>query len=85
LKFRILTISQNKCLTELRRLTEPHPELANFEDQSTGGDASTEFASGADTPVTGGAPGQPKLKLTFNNPNRDSPSTGNGAEFGFDQ
>ncbi|KAJ5350099.1 hypothetical protein N7541_007826 [Penicillium brevicompactum] len=72
---------ENKCLSELRRLTEPHPELGGFEEQSTAGDASTEFASGADTPLTG----QPKLKLTFNNPNRDSPSTGSGADFGFDQ
>jgi ATP-dependent helicase STH1/SNF2 len=68
-------------LVELRRLTEDHPELANFEDHYTGGDGSTEFASGADTPLTAGTPGQPKLKLTFNNPNRDSPS--NGGEYGF--
>jgi len=81
---RILIISQNKCLAELRRLTEDHPEFANFEDQSTG-DGSTEFASGADTPLTAGTPGQPKLKLTFSNPNRDSPSTGSGADFGFEQ
>lgn len=66
-------------------MTEAHPELGGFEDQSTGGDGSTGLGSGADTPVPGGTPGQPKLKLTFNNPNRDSPSTSNGAEFGFDQ
>ncbi|KXG49724.1 HAS subgroup [Penicillium griseofulvum] len=72
---------ETKCLVELRRLTEDHPELANFEDHYTGGDGSTEFASGADTPLTAGTPGQPKLKLTFNNPNRDSPS--NGGEYGF--
>ncbi|KAJ5442795.1 HAS subgroup [Penicillium cf. griseofulvum] len=72
---------ETKCLVELRRLTEDHPELANFDDQYTGGDGSTEFASGADTPLTAGTPGQPKLKLTFNNPNRDSPS--NGGEYGF--
>ncbi|CAG8212980.1 unnamed protein product [Penicillium salamii] len=76
---------ENKALSELRRLTEAHPELGGFEDQSTGGDGSTGLGSGADTPVPGGTPGQPKLKLTFNNPNRDSPSTSNGAEFGFDQ
>ncbi|KAJ5795107.1 HAS subgroup [Penicillium paradoxum] len=68
-----------KCLSELRRLTEAHPELANFEDQVPG-DGSTGVASGADTPLSG-TPGQPKLKLTFNNPNRDSPA--NGAEFGM--
>ncbi|KAJ5958283.1 uncharacterized protein N7479_005433 [Penicillium vulpinum] len=72
---------ENKCLSELRRLTEAHPELANFEDQF-GGDGSTEFASGADTPLTAGTPGQPKLKLTFNNPNRDSPTTSTG-EYGI--
>lgn len=74
---------ETKCLVELRRLTEDHPELANFEDQYAGGDGSTEFASGADTPLTAGTPGQPKLKLTFNNPNRDSPSASNGAEYGM--
>ncbi|KAJ5512317.1 HAS subgroup [Penicillium fimorum] len=74
---------ETKCLVELRRLTEDHPELANFEDHYAGGDGSTEFASGADTPLTAGTPGQPKLKLTFNNPNRDSPSNSNGNEYGF--
>jgi ATP-dependent helicase STH1/SNF2 len=63
-------------------LTEAHPELANFEDQ-VAGDGSTGFTSGADTPLTAGTPGQPKLKLTFNNPNRDSPS--NGAEYGLEE
>ena len=77
----MLTIEQNKALSELRRLTEAHPELGGFEDQPA--DNSAGFASGAETPLGGGTPGQPKLKLTFNNPNRDSPS--NGAEFGFDQ
>ncbi|KAJ5146317.1 HAS subgroup [Penicillium bovifimosum] len=69
-----------KCLSELRRLTEDHPELANFETPPAG-DGSTGFTSGVDTPLTAGTPGQPKLKLTFNNPNRDSPS--NGAEYGL--
>lgn len=69
-------------MSELRRLTADHPELANFED-SAPGDSSTGLASGADTPLTAGTPGQPKLKLTFNNPNRDSPSATNGAEFGI--
>lgn len=78
-------MQQTKCLVELRRLTEDHPELANFEDQFAGGDGSTDFASGTDTPLTAGTPGQPKLKLTFNNPNRDSPSTSNGAEYGLEE
>ncbi|CAP96635.1 hypothetical protein E8E15_005628 [Penicillium rubens] len=68
---------ETKCLVELRRLTEDHPELANFEDRFAGD------ASGADTPLNAGTPGQPKLKLTFNNPNRDSPSTSIGADYGL--
>lgn len=71
-------IQQTKCLVELRRLTEDHPELANFEDQYNG-----EGFSGADTPLNAGTPGQPKLKLTFNNPNRDSPGTLHGNEYGL--
>jgi ATP-dependent helicase STH1/SNF2 len=70
-------VQQTKCLVELRRLTEDHPELANFEDRFAGD------ASGADTPLNAGTPGQPKLKLTFNNPNRDSPSTSIGADYGL--
>lgn len=66
-------------MAELRRLTEAHPELANFEDQVFG-DGLTGMASGADTPLSGSL-GQQKLKLTFNNPSRDSPSTANGADF----
>ncbi|KAJ5803999.1 uncharacterized protein N7518_000302 [Penicillium psychrosexuale] len=69
---------ETKCLVELRRLTEDHPELANFEDQYNG-----EGFSGADTPLNAGTPGQPKLKLTFNNPNRDSPGTSHGNGYGL--
>ncbi|KAJ5223611.1 hypothetical protein N7468_008153 [Penicillium chermesinum] len=75
---------ENKCLSELRRLTEGHPQLANFDDPgSTFGDGqSTGLASGPDTPLTAGTPGaQPKLKLTFSNPNS---SAMNGGDFDAD-
>ncbi|KAJ5908520.1 hypothetical protein N7495_001202 [Penicillium taxi] len=61
---------ENKCVTELRHLTEDHPQFANFEGQLTG----------ADTPMTVGTPSQQKLKLTFNNANYDSPM--DGVDFG---
>ncbi|EPS34399.1 hypothetical protein PDE_09363 [Penicillium oxalicum 114-2] len=76
-----------KCVAELKRLTADHPQFANFdggesvagEGQSLGG------PSGTATPQTTGTPAQPKLKLTFNNPNAESAtsaatSTANGPD-----
>ncbi|OGE57488.1 hypothetical protein PENARI_c002G01430 [Penicillium arizonense] len=63
-----------KCLSELKKHTDEHPQFAIFDNQSVG-DGSTGFGSGADTPMTAGTPGQ-KLKLTFSNPNRDTPNGG---------
>ncbi|PWY70223.1 chromatin structure-remodeling complex subunit snf2 [Aspergillus heteromorphus CBS 117.55] len=59
-----------KCLAELKKETEDHPQFANYDDlgASTGNDQSTAAASGADTPAVA----TPKLKLTFNSGNRDS-------------
>ncbi|KAJ5182752.1 hypothetical protein N7492_000368 [Penicillium capsulatum] len=75
-----------ECLMELKKQTEGHPEFANFDDpSSTVGDGQSIGAiSGADTPLTTDTPGQqPKLKLTFNNPNFDGGAL-NGADFGMD-
>ncbi|KAJ5323598.1 RSC complex subunit (Sth1) [Penicillium atrosanguineum] len=70
-----------KCVSELKRLTEDHPEFANFDDPgSVMGDGQS---TGADTPMTAGTPGQPKLKLKFNN-NFDSASL-NGTDFGDEE
>lgn len=69
---------------ELKKQTEGHPEFANFDDPSStlGDGQSTGAISGADTPLTADTPGQPKLKLTFNNPNFDGGF--NGADYGAD-
>lgn len=73
---------------ELKKQTEGHPEFANFDDLgSIAGDGqSNGAASGADTPMTTGTPGQPKLKLRFNNNNNnmDGASDLNGSDFGAD-
>lgn len=70
---------------ELKKQTEGHPEFANFDDPGSamGDGQSTGAASGADTPLTAGTPGQPKLKLKFNN-NLDSVSGLNGLDYGID-
>ncbi|KAJ5672925.1 hypothetical protein N7507_002052 [Penicillium longicatenatum] len=75
---------ENKCVMELRKQTEGHPEFANFDDPgSIAGDGQS---TGADTPLTAGTPGaQPKLRLTFNNSNFDSASTMNGTDFSLDE
>jgi ATP-dependent helicase STH1/SNF2 len=66
----------------LKRLTEDHPEFANFDDPgSVMGDGQS---TGADTPLTAGTPGQPKLKLKFNNNNIDGASM-NGTDFGDEE
>lgn len=72
---------------ELKKQTEGHPEFANFDDpSSTVGDGQSIGAmSGADTPLTNDTPGQqPKLKLTFNNPNLDTNAM-NGSDFDVDE
>ncbi|KAJ5099760.1 hypothetical protein N7532_006761 [Penicillium argentinense] len=72
-----------KCVVELKKLTEGHPEFANFDDPgSVVGDGQS---TGADTPMTASTPGQPKIKLTFNNSNFDSASTQNGTDPGADE
>lgn len=65
---------------ELKKHTEGHPEFANFDAPASVTDGqSIGVTSGGETPLNTGTPGQPKLKLTFSNPNRDS--SANGAEF----
>lgn len=69
---------------ELKKQTEGHPEFANFDDPSSAADGqSNGAASGADTPMTASTPGQPKLKLKFNN--LDGASDMNGTDFGDDE
>lgn len=52
-----------KCISELKKQTENYPPFANFDDQEAG-----EVAGNlADGPLAAATPGQPKLKLTFNN------------------
>lgn len=68
-------------MSELKRLTADYPQFANFEDPGSAmGDGQS---TGADTPMTVGTPGQPKLKLKFNN-NPDGASM-NGTDFGGDE
>ncbi|THC95532.1 hypothetical protein EYZ11_005004 [Aspergillus tanneri] len=69
-----------KCLSELKKETEGHPQFANFDDLGSpaANDLSTAAASGAETPSTVATPAQPKLKLTFNSGNRDSTGFMNG-------
>jgi ATP-dependent helicase STH1/SNF2 len=65
---------------ELKKQTEGHPEFANFDDSVSAAGDGMSTLSGTDTPMTAGTPGQPKLKLTFSNANRDSGDSANGAE-----
>ncbi|OOF92206.1 hypothetical protein ASPCADRAFT_399562 [Aspergillus carbonarius ITEM 5010] len=70
-----------KCLAELKKETEGHPQFANYDDVGApaGHDQSTAAASGTETPS---AVATPKLKLTFNSGNRDNAAAagaGNGA------
>ncbi|KAJ5280416.1 hypothetical protein N7478_005788 [Penicillium angulare] len=77
-----------KCVMELKKQSEGHPEFSNFDDPGSiaGDGVSTGGASGTDTPLTAGTPGaQPKLKLTFNNSNFDIGSTANGTEPSLDE
>lgn len=70
--------NQAKCLVELRKQVEGHPEYASFD--GTGlcageaqiGTADTGFDNSGAAEDLGGTPGQPKLKLTFNNSLRDN-------------
>ncbi|EAU30536.1 SNF2-family ATP dependent chromatin remodeling factor snf21 [Aspergillus terreus NIH2624] len=66
-----------KCLAELKKETEGHPQFANYDDSVSPADQdpSAIAFSGADTP-SAATPGQPKLKLTFN---RDSTGVANGS------
>lgn len=70
---------------ELKKQTEGHPEFANFDDPSSAADGQSNGAtSGVDTPMTASTPGQPKLKLKFNN-NFDGASDLNGTDYGDDE
>lgn len=53
---------QAKCNEELKKETEAYPQFANFEEGSV--EPTSEVPDG---PSAAGTPGQPKLKLTFNN------------------
>ncbi|KAH3329788.1 hypothetical protein KXW13_008421 [Aspergillus fumigatus] len=68
-----------KCVEVLRKETEDYPQFADFDDSlsSAGNAASVAPALSTGTPVAA-TPTQPKLKLTFNNSNRDSVGTSNG-------
>ncbi|KAL4788039.1 SNF2 family N-terminal domain-containing protein [Aspergillus varians] len=52
-----------RCMAELNKETEAHPQFANFDDSSAG---ANDYSIGAETPSAAATPGQPKLKLTFN-------------------
>jgi ATP-dependent helicase STH1/SNF2 len=58
---------QATCIAELRKATDEHPELGEFDDAGsfTADGPSTAGVSGAGTPLASSG-GQPKLKLTFN-------------------
>ncbi|KAL1968999.1 hypothetical protein VTN77DRAFT_833 [Rasamsonia byssochlamydoides] len=64
------------AVAELKKQTQEHPEFADFDDvgSSTADGVSTTAVSGNGTP----APGQPKLKLTFHNSNKDGGNAANG-------
>lgn len=59
----VLTRQQTKCASELKKQTENYPQFANFD-----GPGAIEGAGNLpDGPFAAATPGQPKLKLTFNN------------------
>ena len=66
-------------MMELKKQTEGHPEFDKFDGlesgQAANGNTNT---SAAGTPTGGGAASTPKLKLTFNNSNRESGATVDG-------
>lgn len=68
---------------ELKKQTEGHPEFANFDDLGSADAQSSGAISGVDTPMTAGTPGQPKLKLRFNN--TDGAADLNGTDFSVDE
>jgi ATP-dependent helicase STH1/SNF2 len=73
---------ESTCITELKRQTQDHPELADFDDpgSSAADGLSTTAVSGAGTPASSG---HPKLKLTFNgNSNKHGVGITNGAVSG---
>ncbi|KAL4912497.1 SNF2 family N-terminal domain-containing protein [Aspergillus aurantiobrunneus] len=54
-----------RCLAELNKETEAHPQFSNFDDSSAiANDYS--MSTGVGTETLSATPGQPKLKLTFN-------------------
>jgi ATP-dependent helicase STH1/SNF2 len=72
-------VRQAKCVEVLRNETEDYPQFADFDDSlsSAGNDVSVGPALSTGTPAAA-TPTQPKLKLTFNNSNRDSAGISNG-------
>ncbi|KAL3437575.1 SNF2 family N-terminal domain-containing protein [Aspergillus tetrazonus] len=54
-----------RCLAELSKEVEAHPQFADFDGPANSNDNSVSVAGG-DTPSAAATPGQPKLKLTFN-------------------
>ncbi|KAE8382061.1 SNF2 family N-terminal domain-containing protein [Aspergillus bertholletiae] len=70
---------ETKCLSELKKETEGHPQFANYDDQGApaGHDQSLAATPSVEPPSTAATPGQPKLKLTFNSGNRDSTGVAN--------
>ncbi|KAL4980225.1 SNF2 family N-terminal domain-containing protein [Aspergillus desertorum] len=54
-----------RCLAELSKEVEAHPQFADFDSPANTNDNSIS-AAGGDTSSAAATPGQPKLKLTFN-------------------
>lgn len=72
--------AQAKCISELRKECQEHPEFADVDGTSSVADGvSTSAISGTVTPMT---PGHPKLKLTFNKGHAENTSVTNGGDSG---
>jgi len=59
----VLIRKQAKCVSELKKQTENHPQFANFDDPGIN-EGTSDLPDG---PFAAAPSGQPKLKLTFNN------------------
>jgi ATP-dependent helicase STH1/SNF2 len=58
-------LPQARCVAELSKEVEAHPQFADFDGPANSNDNPVSVAGG-DTPSAAATPGQPKLKLTFN-------------------
>lgn len=67
---------ETTCVSELRKQTETHPQFANFDDGESTGDSHLTNTTAVGTPVAA----TPKLKLTFNNGNKDLANGGVNGE-----